>query len=108
MQNEPNTPQLPFKVDVAERVKRLPPYLFGKINALKYAKRRAGIDVIDLGMGNPTDVPDRTVIEKLCEAVEDDKADDGIIENGLIAVKEFGFLDPGYLIETLGGQVTRW
>ena len=48
MQSEPNTPQTPFKIEVADRVKRLPPYLFGKINALKYQKRRDGIDVIDL------------------------------------------------------------
>ncbi len=74
MQSEPNTPQTPFEVNVADRVKRLPPYLFGKINALKYAKRRAGIDVIDLGMGNPTDVPDASVIEKLCEAAQDEKS----------------------------------
>ena len=41
MQNEPNIAQAPFRIDVADRVKRLPPYLFGKINALKHAKRRA-------------------------------------------------------------------
>jgi alanine-synthesizing transaminase len=83
MQSEPNTPQTPFKVNVADRVKRLPPYLFGKINALKYAKRRAGIDVIDLGMGNPTDVPDATVIEKLCEAARDEKSHRYSVSNGL-------------------------
>jgi alanine-synthesizing transaminase len=71
MQNEPNTPQSPFQVNVADRVKRLPPYLFGKINAQKLAKRRAGIDVIDLGMGNPTDPPEPWVIDKLCEAAHD-------------------------------------
>ena len=60
-----------FEVPVADRVRRLPPYLFGKINDLKYRKRRAGIDVIDLGMGNPTDPPDPQVIEKLCEAAAD-------------------------------------
>ena len=53
MQSEPNTPQDPFRIDVADRVTRLPPYLFGKINELKYRKRREGIDIIDLGMGNP-------------------------------------------------------
>src|SRR4051794_11883927 len=74
MQSEPNIPQTPFQVNVADRVKRLPPYLFGKINALKLAKRRAGIDVLDLGMGNPTDVPDPAVVAKLCEAVRDDKS----------------------------------
>src|SRR5207302_6625956 len=68
MQSEPNTPQTPFQIQVADRVKRLPPYLFGKINDLKYRKRRAGVDIIDLGMGNPTDVPDPSVVEKLCEA----------------------------------------
>ena len=71
MQNEPNQPQTPFQINVADRVQRLPPYLFGKINALKYAKRREGIDVIDLGMGNPTDAPDPRIIEKLCEAARD-------------------------------------
>src|SRR5437588_9282815 len=73
MQSEPNTPQVPFKIDVAERVKRLPPYLFGKINDLKYRKRRAGIDVIDLGMGNPTDPPGDWIIDKLCEAARDSR-----------------------------------
>ena len=40
MQNEPNAGQAPFQIQVAERVQRLPPYLFGKINDLKYRKRR--------------------------------------------------------------------
>jgi alanine-synthesizing transaminase len=61
----------PFKVQVAERVTRLPPYLFGRINALLYNKRRAGDDVIDLGMGNPSDPPEEFVIEKLAEAARD-------------------------------------
>ncbi|GBD36448.1 Glutamate-pyruvate aminotransferase AlaC [bacterium HR36] len=61
----------PFLVRVADRVQRLPPYLFGKINALKYQKRREGRDIIDLGMGNPTDEPDPLIIEKLCEAAHD-------------------------------------
>lgn len=60
-----------FEIPVADRVRRLPPYLFGKINDLKYRKRRAGIDVIDLGMGNPTDPPDPQIIAKLCEAASD-------------------------------------
>lgn len=73
MQSEPNTPETPFAINVADRVSRLPPYLFGKINDLKYRKRRAGIDIIDLGMGNPTDVPEPAVIEKLCEAARDER-----------------------------------
>ena len=60
-----------FTIPVSERVKRLPPYLFGKINKLKYEKRVAGVDVIDLGMGNPTDPPDPLIVEKMTEAVAD-------------------------------------
>jgi alanine-synthesizing transaminase len=83
MQSEPNTAQTPFTINVADRVKRLPPYLFGKINALKYQKRRAGVDVIDLGMGNPTDIPDSLVIEKLCEAAHDERNHRYSVSNGL-------------------------
>ncbi|NIL96021.1 MAG: aminotransferase class I/II-fold pyridoxal phosphate-dependent enzyme [Planctomycetales bacterium] len=61
----------PFQIDVATRVRRLPPYLFGSINALLLEKRRAGDDVIDLGMGNPSDPPEELVIEKLAEAARD-------------------------------------
>jgi len=60
-----------FDLEVAPRVRGLPPYLFGKINDLKYRKRRDGIDVIDLGMGNPTDPPEPWIIDKLCEAAHD-------------------------------------
>jgi alanine-synthesizing transaminase len=83
MQSEPNTPQSPFRIDVADRVKRLPPYLFGKINDLKYRKRRAGVDIIDLGMGNPTDVPENLVIDKLCEATRDERNHRYSVSNGL-------------------------
>jgi alanine-synthesizing transaminase len=61
----------PFAIDVAERVRRLPPYLFAKINEMMYEKRRANIDVIDLGMGNPNDAPDARIIEKLAQAARD-------------------------------------
>src|SRR5712671_5365323 len=83
MQSEPNTPQTPFQINVADRVRRLPPYLFGKINELKYRKRREGADVIDLGMGNPTDVPAPEVIEKLCEAARDERNHRYSVSNGL-------------------------
>ena len=61
----------PFRIQLAERINRLPPYLLARINALLYHKRQAGQDVIDLGMGNPTDPPEDFVIEKLAEAARD-------------------------------------
>ncbi len=60
-----------FKIEPGQRIKRLPPYLFGRLNALKHAKRQAGADVIDLGMGNPSDGAPEIVIDKLCEAARD-------------------------------------
>ncbi len=60
-----------FRIPVADRVHRLPPYLFARINKLMYEKRRAGADVIDLGMGNPSDPPQDIVVEKLAEAARD-------------------------------------
>jgi alanine-synthesizing transaminase len=60
-------------VDVAPRLRRLPPYLFGRINAAKLHMRQAGRDIIDLGMGNPTDPTPEAVVEKLAEAARDPK-----------------------------------
>lgn len=60
-----------FKIEPAERIKRLPPYLFGRLNAFKLQKRQADIDIIDLGMGNPLDGAPKIVIDKLCEAIQD-------------------------------------
>jgi alanine-synthesizing transaminase len=63
----------PFKIEVAERVRRLPPYLFASLNRVLYEKRRAGADVIDLGMGNPSDPPADFIVDKLTEAAHDPK-----------------------------------
>ena len=54
-----------FIIEPASRMKRLPPYLFGRLNALKLEKRRQDIDIIDLGMGNPMDGAPDLVIEKM-------------------------------------------
>ncbi len=47
MSNDSQNPAPPFEIQVADRLTRLPPYLFGRINAMLYNKRRAGDDVID-------------------------------------------------------------
>ncbi|WP_428308602.1 aminotransferase class I/II-fold pyridoxal phosphate-dependent enzyme [Lacipirellula sp.] len=72
MSNSADETYPPFKVQIAERVTRLPPYLFGRINGMLHNKRRAGDDVIDLGMGNPSDPPHQSVIDKLSEAAQDE------------------------------------
>jgi alanine-synthesizing transaminase len=49
------------------RIRRLPPYVFAEVNAMKAAARARGEDIVDLGMGNPDGAPPRHVIDKLCE-----------------------------------------
>ena len=50
------------------RLNRLPPYTFAVVNEIKMEARRAGEDIIDLGMGNPDlGTPDH-VVDKLIEA----------------------------------------
>ncbi|MBU6237526.1 MAG: aminotransferase class I/II-fold pyridoxal phosphate-dependent enzyme [Planctomycetes bacterium] len=79
--------ETPFRVEFAPRVHRLPPYLFGRINNLLYQKRRAGQDVIDLGMGNPSDPPDPIVIEKLSEAAHDVRNHGYSKSNGILNLR---------------------
>lgn len=85
LMDEPN--ETPFEVTFASRVHRLPPYMFGRINNLLYKKRRAGSDVIDLGMGNPSEPPDPIVIEKLAEAAHDVRNHGYSKSNGLLNLR---------------------
>ncbi len=62
-----------WNIDVALRIRRLPPYLFAGINSLRDQRRREGVDIIDLGMGNPHDAPPEVVVEKLCEKAREAK-----------------------------------
>jgi alanine-synthesizing transaminase len=50
------------------RMKRLPPYVFVKVNAVKMAARHRGEDIIDLGMGNPDLPTPPHIVAKLMEA----------------------------------------
>ncbi len=51
------------------RIKRLPPYVFDEVNAMKARARAAGEDVIDLGMGNPDRPTPTHIVDKLVETV---------------------------------------
>ncbi|HEV7371277.1 LL-diaminopimelate aminotransferase [Arenibaculum sp.] len=55
------------------RVKRLPPYVFAEVNAMKARARAAGEDIIDFGMGNPDLPTPQHIVDKLVEAVRDPK-----------------------------------
>lgn len=51
------------------RLSLLPPYLASRINALNASLRAKGVDVIDLGMGNPVDAVADNIIDALKSAL---------------------------------------
>ena len=53
--------------EVADRVKRLPPYLFAEIEKVMKEKKAQGIDLISLSIGDPDLPPPPVVIEALKE-----------------------------------------
>ncbi len=46
------------------RIQKLPPYVFAVINEMKAKARAAGMDVVDLGMGNPDGTTPQVVVDK--------------------------------------------
>jgi alanine-synthesizing transaminase len=57
-----------------DRLKRLPPYVFAEVNAMKAKSRAAGDDIIDFGMGNPDMATPPHIVEKLVEAARNPRA----------------------------------
>ena len=97
------------------RIRRLPPYVFGEVNAMKAAARAAGHDIIDLGMGNPDQPPPREVIDKLVEALANPRVHRYSTSRGIPGLRRaqaayyerrFGVkLDPeGEIVVTLGSK----
>ena len=55
------------------RIRRLPPYVFADVNAMKARARADGEDIIDFGMGNPDLPTPPHIVEKMIEAAQDPK-----------------------------------
>ncbi|HEX5036936.1 MAG TPA: LL-diaminopimelate aminotransferase [bacterium] len=58
-------------IRLADRIKNLPPYLFAEIDRLKAEQLKKGIDIIDLGIGDPDQPTPRHIIEALQKAAGD-------------------------------------
>ena len=97
------------------RLKRLPPYVFAEVNALKAKARAAGRDVIDLGMGNPDGQTPAHIVNKLVESVQNPRAHGYSVSRGITGLRRaqaayyqrrFGVeLDPDReIIVTLGSK----
>lgn len=58
-------------IQPADRLGALPPYVFARLDELKLKARQQGLDLIDLGMGNPDGAAPRPVIEAAIAALEE-------------------------------------
>ncbi|MCX7770887.1 MAG: LL-diaminopimelate aminotransferase [Proteobacteria bacterium] len=62
-----------MEFEKAERLKKLPPYLFAEIDRKKKEVASRGIDIISLGIGDPDLPTPQHIVERLKKAVEDPK-----------------------------------
>ena len=69
------------------RIKRLPPYVFEQVNKIKAAERARGVDIIDLGMGNPDLPAPRHVIDKLVETAGKPRTDRYSASKGIAGLR---------------------
>jgi LL-diaminopimelate aminotransferase len=58
---------LPLTIKKARRINELPPYLFAEIDRRKRAALARGVDLIDLGVGDPDIPTPGVIVEKLLE-----------------------------------------
>src|SRR6185295_4141973 len=58
---------LPIAIKKARRINELPPYLFAEIDRRKREALSRGVDLIDLGIGDPDIPTPSVVVEKLLE-----------------------------------------
>ncbi len=53
------------------RIKKLPPYVFAVTGELRDKFRAAGVDIIDMGMGNPDGATPKPVVDELIRTAQD-------------------------------------
>ncbi len=58
---------------IAQRIEIIPPYLFAEIDKKKEEAIKRGVDIINLGIGDPDQPTPNNIIEKLRESVKDPK-----------------------------------
>lgn len=62
-----------FPIEVATRIKTLPPYLFAAIDKMKQEAIARGVDIINLGIGDPDLPTPGPIIDSLAKAAKDPK-----------------------------------
>ncbi len=59
-----------IKIKYADRIRRLPPYIFAEIEQLKLEKKKQGVDLIPLGIGDPDLTTPELILNELIEQVK--------------------------------------
>ena len=70
------------------RIKKLPPYVFAVINEMRDKARAAGIDIVDMGMGNPDGASPEPVVEKAIEAIRNPANHRYSVSRGITPLRE--------------------
>jgi alanine-synthesizing transaminase len=65
------------------RIRRLPPYVFAEVNKARAQARAEGVDIIDLGMGNPDSPTPPHIVAKLVETVQDPRTHRYSVSRGI-------------------------
>jgi LL-diaminopimelate aminotransferase len=102
------------KYELAKRIKDLPPYLFAAIDKMKQAAIQKGVDIINLGVGDPDLPTPPAIVKRLQAAAEDSRNHQYPSYEGLLTFrqavagwyqKRFGVnLDPATEVLTLIGS----
>ncbi|NLJ86417.1 MAG: LL-diaminopimelate aminotransferase [Firmicutes bacterium] len=72
----------------AQRIRELPPYLFAEIDKKIAKAKAAGVDVINLGIGDPDRPTPPHIVERLQRAVEDPKTHRYPVYEGTLAFRQ--------------------
>lgn len=70
------------------RIKKLPPYVFAVINDMRDKARAAGIDIIDMGMGNPDGATPKPVVDSLIKAAQNPLNHRYSVSRGIPALRQ--------------------
>jgi len=61
---------------IAQRIQTVPPYLFAEVDKKKEEAIKRGVDIINLGIGDPDQPTPNNIIEKIRESIKDPKTHD--------------------------------
>ena len=77
-----------FPIEFASRIKTLPPYLFAAIDEMKQKAMARGVDIINLGIGDPDLPTPAPIIERLKQAAADPKNHQYPSYEGLLSFRQ--------------------